>query len=114
NIVLIIDVCQSAAALGGDGFKPGPMGSLGLGQLAYDKGMMILAATQADNVALESGKMAHGLLSYALTHEGLENMSADFDPRDNKIELREWLRYAAGRVPDLWTSIQEGDKRLLV
>jgi hypothetical protein len=111
RIVLIIDACQSAAALGGDGFKPGPMGSRGLGQLAYDKGLTILAATQADNVALESGAVAQGLLTYALTHDGLERMAADFQPKDGRIDLREWLSYGVGRVPDLWAAIQAGEMR---
>jgi WD40 repeat protein len=109
RIVLIIDACQSAAVLGGADFKPGPMGSRGLGQLAYDKGITILAATQADNVALESGNVGHGLLTYALTQEGLENMAADWQPKDGKIELREWLHYAENRVPELWSQIQSGE-----
>ena len=53
---MIVDACHSAASVDEAGFKPGPMGSRGLGQLAYDKGMRILAASQADDVALESGR----------------------------------------------------------
>ena len=45
------------------------MGSRGLGQLSYDKGMRILTATQADNVALEKGGL--GLLMRALLVDGL-------------------------------------------
>ncbi len=52
-LVLIVNACQSAAAVEGEGFKPGPMGRRGLGQLAYDKGMRVLAATQADNVGAD-------------------------------------------------------------
>ena len=48
ELALIIDACHSAASVEGDGFKPGPMGSRGLGQLAYDKGMRILAASQCE------------------------------------------------------------------
>jgi TonB family protein len=108
DIVLIVDACQSAAIVGGSGFKPGPMGSRGMGQLAYDKGITILAATQAENVALESGKVAQGLLTYALTHDAIELKAADANPKDGKIELREWLRYAADRVPDLWSAVETG------
>jgi hypothetical protein len=42
ELVLIVDACHSAAAVEGTDFKPGPMGSRGLGQLSYDKGMRIL------------------------------------------------------------------------
>lgn len=46
-------------------------GGTGAWQLAYDKGMIILAATQAADVALESEKIGQGLLTYALVQEGL-------------------------------------------
>ena len=108
DIVLIVDACQSAAIVGGSGFKPGPMGNPGLGQLAYDKGLMILAATQADNVALETGQVAQGLLTYALTHDAVERKAADTNPKDGRIDLREWLRYGADRVPDLWSALEAG------
>jgi hypothetical protein len=62
---------RAAASVAASGFKPGPMGDRGLGQLAYDKGMRILAATQADDFALESGDVGQGLLTYALVCEGL-------------------------------------------
>jgi hypothetical protein len=39
------------------------MGDRGLSQLAYDKGMQILAATQTENVAIESEKLGQGLLT---------------------------------------------------
>ena len=63
DFVLVIDACNAAASVEGGGFKPGPMGSRGLGQLAYDKGMRVLAASQAEEVALESGELRHGLLN---------------------------------------------------
>ena len=44
EMALVIDACHSAASVEGEGFKPGPMGSRGLGQLAYDKGIRVLAA----------------------------------------------------------------------
>ena len=42
-MVMIIDACHSAGSVEHEGFKPGPMGSRGLGQLAYNKRMRILA-----------------------------------------------------------------------
>ena len=71
DIALIIDACHSAASVDAGGFKPGPMGDAGLGQLAYDKGIRILAATQADDVALEDARLRQGLLTFALAGEGI-------------------------------------------
>jgi uncharacterized caspase-like protein len=84
EMVMIVDTCHSAATVEADGFKPGPMGSRGLGQLAYDKGMKILAASQADDVALEVEGLKQGLLTYALVHDGLEAGGADYQPKDGK------------------------------
>jgi hypothetical protein len=90
----------------GEGFKPGPMGSRGLGQLSYDKGMRILTSTEADDVALESGLIEQGLLPYALTRDGLEAARADFRPRDTRITVAEWLAYGVERVPALYAEVE--------
>jgi WD40 repeat protein len=100
QMVIIIDACQSAATVG-SGFKPGPMGSRGLGQLAYDKRIRILAASQSDEFALETSATKHGLLTYALVNEGLGDQQADYKPKDHRILLSEWLQYAADQVPKL-------------
>ncbi len=105
EIVLIIDACHSAASVDPGGFKPGPMGDPGLGQLAFDKGIRILAASQADGVAVEDGALGHGLLTYALAQEGLVRGLADTD-RDGKVTLGEALGYAAGRMPGLAAEIR--------
>lgn len=107
EIVLVVDACHSAGALGGKEFKPGPMGSRGLGQLAYDKGMRILAATQADDVALEVGNLQHGLLTYTLLRNGLEKAEADFRPKDGAVLLGEWLQFATDGVPRLARQVLE-------
>jgi len=107
NMAMIVDACHSAATVG-ERFKPGPMGSRGLGQLAYDKGMRILAASQADDVALESDRIRHGLLTYALTRDGLEAFQADFQPIDQRVVLREWLAYGVDRVPKLYEEVRSG------
>ena len=108
DIALIIDACHSAASVDAGGFKPGPMGDAGLGQLAYDKGIRILAATQADDVALEDSRLQQGLLTFALAGEGItaDGGKADLDG-DSHITLDEWLRYATQRLPSL-----SGDVRL--
>ncbi len=80
-------------------FKPGPMGSSGLGQLAYDKRMRILAASQPNQAARESDTLHQGLLSYALVQLGLVEGQADWKPKDSKIMVGEWLSFAADAVP---------------
>ncbi len=102
ELILVVDACHSAASVQNSEFKPGPMGSRGLGQLAYDKGMRILASTRADDVAWESAQTRQGLLSYALVHDGLQEGKADFRPKDGSIGVQEWLQYAAERVPQLY------------
>ncbi|MCX7143624.1 MAG: caspase family protein [Proteobacteria bacterium] len=107
DMAMIVDACHSAASVGSE-FKPGPMGSRGLGQLAFDKGMRILAASQADDVALESELIKHGLLSFALIQDGLDDRQADYQPRDRKIMLAEWLNYGVDRVPTLLEDLIAG------
>ena len=102
EMAMIIDACHSAASVDAGGFKPGPMGDAGLGQLAFDKGIRILAATQADDVALEDPVLRQGLLTYALASEGITAKGglADGDG-DGRITLDEWLGYATLRMPTL-------------
>lgn len=102
-MALVIDACHSAASVATSGFKPGPMGDPGLGQLAYDKGIRILAATQSDDVAMEDAALQQGLLTYALAGEGIDSAGfgkADLNS-DGRIMLDEWLRYALRRLPTL-------------
>jgi WD40 repeat protein/uncharacterized caspase-like protein len=101
EMVMIVDACHSAAAVEGGEFKPGPMGSRGLGQLSYDKGMKILTATQAADLAYGSGDLKHGLLTYVLVKDGLEGGKADFKPKDGRITISEWLEYGEVGVPKL-------------
>jgi WD40 repeat protein len=99
EMTLILDACFSAESVQAGEFKPGPLGSRGLGQLAYDKRMRILAASQSDEVAHEYDYLQHGLLTYVLTHDGLDEGEADWKPVDKKIMVGEWLAYAADAVP---------------
>ena len=105
---MVVDACHSAASVENSEFKPGPMGARGLGQLAYDKGMRILASTRADDVAWESPQTQQGLFSYALVQNGLVDGEADSRPRDGRIGLHEWLQYAVERVPQLYAQSVAG------
>lgn len=108
ELVFIVDACHSAATVDAPGFKPGPMGSRGMGQLAYEKGMRVLAASQADDVALEVEDLRQGLLTYALIHDGMQARQADLTPADGIITLDEWLIYGAKRVPPLYEEVKAG------
>jgi WD40 repeat protein len=101
EMAFILDACYSAASIETNEFKPGPMGSRGLGQLAYDKRMRILAASQSDEQAKEDARLEQGLLSYVLTEEGLSEGKADWRPIDKRITVGEWLAFAADDVPKL-------------
>ncbi len=97
EMAMIIDACHSAAAADSGDFRPGPMGDPGLGQLAFDKGIRILAATQADKTALEQASTGHGLLTHVLIDEGLGPKSGAV--HDGQIMLDDWLRFAVARLP---------------
>jgi hypothetical protein len=95
---LIIDACHSGKAI--DAKNVGPMNSTGLAQLAYEKGMYILAASQGIETALEVAQLGggHGYLTFALVEEGLKTKDA---AQNGIVELRPWFEYASHRVPNL-------------
>jgi hypothetical protein len=101
EIVFIVNACQSEAAVKTHGFKPGPFGNRGLGQLAYDKRMRVLTSSQALGSAIEMGSLSSSVLTRALFVEGLEQRKADFNPKDQEISFSEWLEFAERRVPEL-------------
>ncbi len=107
EMAMIIDACHSGAAVEQPGFKPGPMGDPGLGQVAYDKGIRILAATQAGSLAHEDPRLGHGLLTWALVAEGLDRQRAT--GVYGNIDLRSWLRYGVNRLPSLTAELARGE-----
>ena len=109
QMVMVVDACHSAASIASSNFKPGPMGSRGLGQLAYDKAMLFLTASQAEQFAMESDNLQHGFLSYALLVEGLQDDQADFLPQDKQVGALEWLQYGAQRVPQISVALSKGE-----
>jgi hypothetical protein len=100
-MILIVDACKSAAAVETGEFKQGPMGDPGLGQLAYDKGMQILAASQASQEAGENAALQLSYLTQALINDGIKAGQADRQPQDGKITMSEWLSFGIERVPKL-------------
>ena len=111
EIVLVIDACRSGQALQADDPRQGPMNSKGLAQLAYEKGMYILTASQGYQAALEASSYGHGLLTYALVEEGLKSSKADDEPKDGQITLREWLDYASQEVPQLELELMQAAQK---
>lgn len=95
-MIMILDSCYSGALLG-KGFRPGPLGDSGFGQLSYDKGMMILASSQPDKTALGSMRAGgRSLLSNALI------TSLTSDPQQ---PLETWLAATEESVPDSYKKL---------
>ncbi len=99
ELLVVIDACNSGQVLESDDLRPGPMNSKGLAQLAYEKGIFVLTASQSYQAAKENAQLGHGYLTYALIESGLRKLEADNRPRDNQVLMREWLDYATAQVP---------------
>jgi WD40 repeat protein/uncharacterized caspase-like protein len=107
---LIIDACNSGQAI--DSSTPvGPVNASGLAQLAYEKGLYILAASKDSEPALEAHSLGsgHGFLTYALVDEGLKEGAA---AENGLVELRPWFTYAGRRVPEL--QAEQLERRTLI
>ncbi len=111
RIVFVIDACNSGQALEAEEKRRGPLNSKGLAQLAYEKGMYVLAAAQGYQAALEAAELGHGYLTHALVEEGLKARVADRAPKDGSVSLREWLDYAVQRVPDMQTTLMRSARK---
>lgn len=111
-LLLVLDACNSGQALEAEEKRRGPMNSKGLAQLAYEKGMYILAAAQGYQAAQEVAELGHGLLTYALVEEGMKTPAADISPSDGRVMLREWLDYASVRVPQMQQSIMQEARKV--
>lgn len=98
QLLLVIDACNSGQALNAEDQRRGPMNARGLAQLAYEKGMYVLTASQSDEVAFESEGLKHSYLAYALVEEGIKSSAADADG-NGQVLLKEWFDYATERVP---------------
>jgi WD40 repeat protein/tetratricopeptide (TPR) repeat protein len=107
-IALILDSCYSGSAFSQSGFRPAPLGNRGLGQLAYDKGIWIMAASQADSVALESAKLGHSLLTYSILNDA-PSAAASSDHAIMDMTWKALMRVATERVPELYQEISRDD-----
>jgi WD40 repeat protein len=100
HAALIFDACESGQLLAGSELR-GPRLYPGLGRLAYEKGIYLLAASEESEPAAQLRELKQSVLTYALVEEGLLAHAADVNPKDGTIDLREWLSYASRRVPSL-------------
>ena len=96
EIILVIDACQAGAAVGAENvFRPGPMGDPGFGQLAYDKGISILCATQGNNESKSENNVPYGYLTYSLVAEAKRITK---EPTDYHL----WLTRAVTAIKDFY------------
>jgi WD40 repeat protein len=111
QLLLVIDACNSGQVLHSADERRGPMNTRGLAQLAYEKGMYVLTASQSDEVAFESAGLKHSYLAYALVEEGIKSGAADAD-HNGQVLLNEWFDYATDRVPRIGGEKSQTGKQL--
>jgi len=102
EMVMILDSCHSAAVPGRT-FRPGPLGDPGFGQLSYDKGMLILSATQPDKK--EVGALREGIKGTLLSSALISISKAK--PQETTAQ---WLRDAERVVPEQYRKLYPGLK----
>jgi WD40 repeat protein len=100
HLIFVVDACRSGQAIKAEDNRQGPMNAKGLAQLAYEKGMYILTASQDFEDSYTSKTLGRSYLTYALVEDGLKNFLADAS-QDGRLLLREWFDYTISRVPQL-------------
>jgi len=105
HFLVIIDACRSGQALEAEEKRQGAMNSKGLAQLAYEKGMYILTASQAYQAAMEASQYGHGLLTYSLL-----DLISHPASTGGELYLLDWLEEAAEQVPALQRNFLEGSR----
>ncbi len=108
HLLLVIDACDSGQVIESEDKRRGPMNTKGLAQLANDKGIYILTASQNKEAAYVSRALERSYLSFALIEEGLKTPKADVAPKDGLLSIREWFDYATDRVPQLRQDVTSG------
>jgi WD40 repeat protein len=92
EMVMILDSCHSGAVPGSE-FRPGPLGDPGFGQLSYDKGMVILSASQ--RAQTEKGEWVSGGGGRTLLVDALKTV-AQMNPQHT---VQQWLHDAQQQLP---------------
>src|SRR5581483_1821318 len=112
HLLMIIDACESGQALEAEDRRQGPMNSRGLAQLAYEKGIYILTAAQGYQAAMETARLGHGYLTYALVEEALKSTAALTGQTGEALTARSWLDYATERVPEMQQEKRDQERLL--
>jgi WD40 repeat protein len=100
DLLLVLDSCESGGVLGRPDERIGPFDSLSFAQMAYDKGMFVLVASQSTAAARELEEEKHGLLTHVLINEGLRKRLAFTDPQASWLSVRDFIDYAVRAVPE--------------
>ena len=110
DLVIVIDACQSGKIMGDDLGRYGPFDSGTFSQMAYDKGVFALVATQSQGAAKELSELGHGVLTDSLIVRGLQRKQSP-GPRagESVISIREFLQFPVEDVP-----LRQRTKRLQV
>lgn len=95
QVVFVLDACESGAELDAENGRVGPFSFKGFAQMAYDKGIFVISATQATADAHEDPELCHARFTYILVEDGLVSKFADWRPKDNVITAKEWLQFGA-------------------
>jgi hypothetical protein len=98
QMVMILDTCHSGAVQGKE-FRPAPLGDPGFGQLSYDKGMIILTASQPTQT--ERGESVSGGEGRTLLVDALDTV-AQANPKQS---LERWLQDTERQLPKLAKSL---------
>ncbi|QKC98339.1 WD40 repeat domain-containing protein [Mesorhizobium sp. NZP2298] len=73
HLVVVLDTCSSASAVTAEGRKPGPFNGAKLGQLIYDKQMIVMSSSEPTKRATALGKtnLTQAFFDDALAAKGL-------------------------------------------
>jgi WD40 repeat protein len=104
DMVMVLDSCHSGA-VPGQGFRAGPLGDRGFGQLAYDKGLRIFAATQPDKIA--RGTVVKGPATLLI--EALKTAATPTAGQGISAWLRTAERMLPQRARQLYPTLNEDD-----
>jgi hypothetical protein len=106
DVIMILDSCHSGAVQGEE-FRPAPLGDPGFGQLAYDKGMVILSASQSAQTA--RGDWVTAGEGRTLLVDALQT-AAKANPDKSLVE---WVHDTEQQLPTtakrLYPALKEGD-----
>ena len=96
--LLILDACEAGGMVDTFAIR-GAAEEKAMAQLARSAGIVVLAATGAEQLARESKDLEHGLFTHVLL-QGVEG-GADGSPSDGKITVFELGSYVDDQLPEI-------------